>query len=478
MKSESIRTIGKWVRQNTRINMLIGLLLLLTVIFAPTVLIAQAATGDWPTYLSDASHDGYNSAETAINPSTASNLKLQWTHTARGGISTQPVEADGNVYWGSWDGYEHATSLSNKLVWATYLGMTTDNNCDPVTVGIASTATIDTVNIAGVATSVDLVGGGDANFYALNALTGKIIWHTSLGSSPSHFIWSSPTVYNGSVYIGVASFGDCPLVQGQVVMMNESTGAIEHTFNTVPTGCTGAGVWGAPTIDPATGWLYAVTGNGGTCGSPEPYGEALIKLHASDLSYVSSWQVPSSQQGFDTDFGSTPTFFTATINGTVTSMVGVGNKNGIYYAFNRSHIGQGPIWEATVAISGDCPQCGTGTISPSAFDGKTLYVAGGNTTINGNSCAGGLRALNPATGNFIWEHCMNSGPILGAVTVVPGVVAITEGTYLLVVDASTSKTLFRYQDTNSSSLFYASPSISNGVLYVGNMDGNLYSFIP
>src|SRR5579863_370190 len=169
MKSEIIRTLGKWVRQNAHIGMLTGLLLLLTVIFAPTI--AQAARGDWPTYLADASHDGYNSAETAINPSTAPNMKVQWTHSARGGISTQPIEANGNIYWGSWDGYEHATSLKNGLVWATYLGMTIDHNCNTSTVGVASTATIDTVNIGGTPTSVDLVGGGDANFYALNALT-------------------------------------------------------------------------------------------------------------------------------------------------------------------------------------------------------------------------------------------------------------------------------------------------------------------
>ena len=159
-------------------------------------------------------------------------------------------------------------------------------------------------------------------------------------------------------------------------------------------------------------------------------------------------------------------------------MVGVGNKNGIYYAFNRNQIHQGPIWEDAVAISGDCPQCGTGTISPSAFDGQTLYVAGGNTTINGASCAGGLRAVNPANGSYIWEHCMTGGPILSAVSVVPGVVAITEGTYLIVVDAKSSNTLFRYDDTGSGSLFYGSPSISNGVLYVGNMDNHLYAFAP
>ena len=94
MKSESIRTMGKWVRQHAHLGLITGLLLLLSVLFAP---VALAATGDWPTYLADPAHDGYNSAETVINQSTAPNLKLKWTHSARGGISTQAVTANNRV---------------------------------------------------------------------------------------------------------------------------------------------------------------------------------------------------------------------------------------------------------------------------------------------------------------------------------------------------------------------------------------------
>ena len=89
--------------------------------------------------------------------------------------------------------------------------------------------------------------------YALDAITGAVLWSTSLGSSPSHFIWSSPAVYNGSVYIGVASYGDCPLVQGQLVQLDATTGAIRHVFPVVPNGCTGAGVWATPAIDAVAG---------------------------------------------------------------------------------------------------------------------------------------------------------------------------------------------------------------------------------
>src|ERR1700724_1160765 len=77
----------------------------------------------------------------------------------------------------------------------------------------------------------------------------------------------------------------------------------------------------------------------------------------------------------NSDFGSTPTLFTATINGNLTSLLGVANKNGIYYALKRDALGSGPVWEDTIANGGQCPECGDGSISPSAWDGTTLYAA-------------------------------------------------------------------------------------------------------
>jgi hypothetical protein len=43
-----------------------------------------------------------------------------------------------------------------------------------------------------------------------------VIWQTPLGAPPDDFLWSSPLVYNGSIYEWVASFPDCPLVRGGI----------------------------------------------------------------------------------------------------------------------------------------------------------------------------------------------------------------------------------------------------------------------
>lgn len=420
-------------------------------------------------YQYDIGRSGFNDADTLLNPSSASNLKLHWTATTKGVISAQPVEANNIIYWGSWnDGLEHATDLNNNSIWETPLGTTTDSRCYPTHAGVASTATVATIN----GQSMLFVGGGNATFYALNAASGAILWSTPLGSSPSHFLWSSPAFYNGSIYEGVASFGDCPLVQGQMVQLDPATGAIINVFNTVPTGCVGGGVTGSLAIDASAGTLYFATGNGGSCGSYESNTTAIVELNASDLSFVGTWQVPASQRGDDSDFLNTPTLFTSSGG---TPMVGVANKNGVFYAFQRDALSNGPVWQTQIAVGGDCPLCNDGSISPAGWDGNTLYVAGGRTTIGGKKCKGSVNALNPDNGSFLWQRCFNDGGVLGPVAVVPGVLVVGHGSRITVLATASGQTLYHFEDTTSGSVFYGGASIANGAIYIGNKDGHLFA---
>jgi outer membrane protein assembly factor BamB len=439
------------------------------------------ALGDWPTYLNNAARTGFNSAETVITPSTAPNLTQRWADSAGGAVSAEPVQVNGVVYYGSWDGHEYAVDAATgaRLWQSPYLGQSSPTTCtNPPTVGVASTATVGTITVNGTPTQAVFAGGGGGNFYALNASTGAVIWQTQLGTPPDHFLWSSPLVYNGSIYEGVASFLDCPLSRGGIVQMDAATGAIQHTLYTAPAGCTGAAVWGSPTVDTATGDIYFGTGNAGSCGSPEPLAVALVQTD-SNLNVLSSWQVPPSQQpNTDSDFGSTPTLFTATISGAVHQMVGLQNKNGIYYALDRSAISSGPLWQKRMAADGVCPECGHGAdISPSAYDGQHLFVGSEKTTIGGVTCQGSVRELRPSTGKVAWARCLPS-PVLGAVTAVPGVAFAGAGNTVYAVNTSTGAILWRHQDTTSGSDFWGAAAISNGQVYIGNQDGNLYAFSP
>src|SRR5437763_16315894 len=154
---------------------------------------------------------------------------------------------------------------------------------------------------------------------------------------------SSLVLFNGSIYQGVASFGDCPLVQGQLVKLNGRTGAIQKVAKLVPDRCVGAGVWSSPTIDQKNGKIYITTGTqDDSCqvkGQPfvEPYALAIVELDL-NVKILGGWRIPASQQGVDSDFGVSPTLFNGKINGVSTPLVGAGNKNGFYYAFVRDHL--------------------------------------------------------------------------------------------------------------------------------------------
>jgi PQQ-like domain len=422
---------------------------------------ATTSQVNWITYMWNPERSGYNSKETIINPSSASHLKIHWKYAAKGSINTEPVVFNGVIYWGAWDGYERAMNLSGTMLWQTYLGTVSPGGCDPKSAGVASTATVATVSIGGVLTSVILVGGGDARFYALNATTGHIIWSTQLGTSPTHMIWDSPAFYNGSVYIGTSSYGDCPQVHGQIFRLDATTGTIQNTF-TSP--CGGGGVWGSLTIDEPYNTIYAATGNG-NCNT----GFALLKLSATNLSLISSWQVPSNERTGDDDFGTAPSVFPATINNVVRQLVGVENKSGTYFALDRANLSAGPVWK--VRLSTDVG----GNHSTSSWDNRTLYIGGAATSINGKACGGSIRAMNPATGGYLWQYC-TSGKVAGAVMLVPGLVIAGAGRSLIVLNAQSGQQLFSYQDTASSSFFWGTASVSDGVLYIGNKDGQIYAF--
>ena len=431
------------------------------------------ASSQSATYRGDNGRTGYYPAETALGPANAAALKVHWTDAGGGGSFAQPIVFGSMVYWSDWTGNEHGTDLNGHDVWKTNLGTTTppaSDNCSPATAGPTSTPVVATVN----GSPVMYVGGGNGVFYALNAETGAIIWQTRLGSSPDNFLWDSPALDNGVIYIGVASFGDCPLVQGRLLALDATTGSILHTANLVPNGCVGGGVWGSPTIDATDASVYVDTGNPASCGKPGAnLAPAMVKFRASDLAVLSSWTVPAAVQAAgDADFGSTPTLFDATVGGKATLLVGAVDKNGVFYAFDRSNVAGGPVWQTQVAKASGSPA--TSSIVSAAFDGTTLYIGGGSTTINGATCKGSLDAMDPATGAFVWRSCQSTSLFAG-MTAVPGLVLEGVGSTLVVADASTGKTLYSYKAASS---IQGECTVADGVVYVPVANGSLVALGP
>jgi outer membrane protein assembly factor BamB len=199
---------------------------------------------------------------------------------------------------------------------------------------------------------------------------------------------------------------------------------------------------------------------------------------------IGSWQVPEADAaGGTSSFASTPILFYALIGHRVRQLVGVANRNGIYYAFDQNHLSAGPAWQTTIAVGGRTAlqyvpgtASGQGSVAPSSWDGTRLYVAGGQTTIHGSSCKGSVRALSPASGQVIWEQCMQAGPVVGApASCKGGVVVAAAGDLVVAMSSATGAVLYTYLDPELMP-FGSGPSISHGWIYVGNVDGGMHAY--
>ena len=181
--------------------------------------------------------------DTSITASNASELVQRWSTAVGASLSDQPIVDDGVVYWGDWKGEMRATTVSGRALWSTFIGTAPKPKACPyklATQGVVSTPTVGTIH----GQNVVWVGGGAGQLLALNASTGAIVWSTRLGNPPEHEVWSSPLLYNSSIYIGVASWNDCPVVNGAFVRVDAATGAIEAvTHLDQSPKCIGPGVW-------------------------------------------------------------------------------------------------------------------------------------------------------------------------------------------------------------------------------------------
>lgn len=435
----------------------------------------KAGGSDWTQYTYDAAGSDFNGAETAITAGNVHTLHADWVVKAGGAVSATPLVVGGVVYYAAWDGNLRAVSLAtHATLWTRALGRTTCGKCNPKAAGMAATPAYGSIGSTPVLFVADggndSVGAGQVAVFAVNANTGAIIWRRNVVAvGGDTFFWSSVRVFNGSVYVATSSQADAPVIPGHVYKLNATTGALQANVST------GGGVFGTSSIDSATGMIYVPVG-APTGGGPNNFAFSLLEVRASNLTVVAHYTIPKSQQLSDGDFGSVPTLFDATIGGTTRHLVGLGNKNGKFYAWDRTNIAAGPIWTDQVAVAGNGPQGGGGTISPAAWDGSTLYVAGGNTTIGTTKCAGGLRAINPATGAYKWQFCVTTGHVLGALAAAHGLIAVPAGASIVIVSTA-GKQLAAYRNP-SGALYWGGPSIGDGHVLAGGMDGSLAALAP
>jgi outer membrane protein assembly factor BamB len=429
------------------------LLLCLYIVILPHV----ALGASWNMYLWDPSHSSFNPAESLIDGNSVKNLGPIASFRADGGFAAAPVVVDGTAYVGDWSGRFYAIrATEGRTLWRQFVGMAANPGnsiCQPA-VGVSGQAV--------VSGNVVYVPGGDSAVYALDRQTGAQLWRVPLADpAAGAYLWSSLTLVNNSLYVGVSSLGDCPIVRGAVARIDLANPQKPAFFYLDPPGKIGGGVWSTPAVDTDTNTVYFTSGNGDFDPAAGLWSGTLMTLDASTLAPGNHFEIPSNDPTLDMDWGSSPTLFQSS-NGT--PLVAATGKDGVLYCLNRNDLSQ--VWSTQVAQSCDCPECGCGSVSTPAFDGQRLYLGAG--TIDWTD-RGSVYAIDPSSGQTIWVRSL-PGTVLAPVTVVNGVVFASTLTGLMAFDAATGETL--WDDSGRGALF-SQPVVVDGLVYSTYVSGEL-----
>jgi polyvinyl alcohol dehydrogenase (cytochrome) len=490
-----------------------------------------AAAGDWSMFGQNISNTSDSLLELTISKNNVSKLKPRWTATLGGDISARAAVVGGVAYVPDWAGNIWAINANTgKTLWShplSYYGLAAG------TISRTSPAVANGLVYLGTQYNAS---GPTGWLLALNAQTGEKVWMVQPDTSNgSPVITASPTVVLGLVFVGMTSNEEfaaassaypCCSARGSVVALNAFTGQkIWQTF-TVPQGYSGGNVWGSsPVVDVLRLTVYVGTGNnysiptdpaytsciaaGGTassCLSPADHADSVlafdmltgaIKWSTRMMTWNQAqegvtdgsdfWNVgciygssncPSANVGPDYDFGSGPNEITYWGSNGLTTIIGAGQKSGIYYALNPDTGAE--LWHTQVGPGSSLGGMEWG----SASDGQRIYVAISNFygIPYAAGSAGSWAALDPATGNILWQVKDPSASVdLGPVSVSNGVVyapsmaGAAGSPTMLALDASSGATLWSYAPGSS---VIAGATIAEGSVFWGSGYSHLGSFLP
>ena len=324
-------------------------------------------------------------------------------------------------------------------------------------------------------------GDQRANAYAVDALTGALVWKRSVESFPGATITGAPTLADGTLYVATSSAEEvlganpkyeCCRFRGSISALNAATGDVRWKTFTIPEepkpvrknaqgvqlwGPSGSGVWSSPAVDLKRGVVYITTGDAYS----DPAASTSDAFMAFDLKtgkLLWTRQVTAGDafnvacglpeafrvncpeaKGPDHDFGSSPILVDLP-NGRRALIAG--QKSGVVHAVDPDRGGE-ILWQTRVGKGSALGGVQWG----SAFDGQRVYVAlsdvipetAGTAAAppappgqapQPNQSGGGLFALDPASGQTVWSTphpgCGGrpgcSPAQSAAVTAIPGIV--------------------------------------------------------
>jgi polyvinyl alcohol dehydrogenase (cytochrome) len=308
--------------------------------------------------------------------------------------------------------------------------------------------------------------------YAVNALTGKLLWKTRAEDHAAAIITGAPTLAAGRLYVPMSSaeevFGanpkyECCKFRGSLSALDAATGAVVWKTYTIAEsprpirknqqgvqlwGPSGAGIWSSPAVDLKKRAVYVTTGDSYSDPAAAT-SDAFLAFEMDTGKLLWSRQMTANDaftvdcasavktncpeaKGPDFDFGSSPML--VDLPGGRRALI-AGQKSGMVHAVDPDQQGE-VLWQV---------RAGKGSVLGgvqwgSAVDGENVYVAvsdlgfaprpaTGGMALNPKA-GGGMFAFNTATGKQVWQTpapgCADrpgcSPAQSAAVTAIPGVV--------------------------------------------------------
>ena len=434
----------------------------------------DAATGDleWryktrnevrssPTVVDDVVYVG--SKDNHLYALDAASGDLLWRYETGGQVSSSPMVSDGVAYVGSNDHHLYAVKTGTHKGAVPAATATQPPRPPQRQPAILRQSDLlwryqfgDDVESPTVAGGMAYAGSDDGYLYALDAVTGDLLWQYETGE----WVHSSPMVSDGVVY--VSSYDSF------LYALDTASGDLLWRYQTV------YGLYSPPTV--AGGVVYASSGLGFMSALNAATGDLLWRyrhgvkpVHPSSLTleayyYYSPFTVAggvvyvglgdahlyalNGATGgllWRHDTGGKPSSIRAS-----DGVVYVGSDAGHLYALNAAT--GDLLWRRD---TGDEPS------SIRVSDG-VVYVV---------SDAGHLYALNAATGDLLWRRDTKGEP--SSIRVSDGMVYVgSSGTPFYALDAATGDPLWQH-DTRGER--YSSLTVPEGVVYVGSSENALYA---
>jgi polyvinyl alcohol dehydrogenase (cytochrome) len=454
-------------------------------------------------------------AAAGLNAESAGKLQLKWAFGFPNGNTAfgQPTIVDGRLFTGSNDGTVYALDARSGCIYWMFQAQTL----------------VRSAVVAGPGPRV-YVGDLESNFYALDAATGKLIWQKRLDSQPFTRITGTPKLHAGRLYVPIASQEEnsgsnpqypCCTFRGNVVALEAATGKeIWRSFTTPeakPTkvsatgvqyyGPSGATIWSSPTLDLARNLLYVTTGNGYS-DPPVNTADAVVAMDLDTGAIRWTRQATldmfnwgcgrggptgncPANAGEDVDFGSSAIL--VELDGGKQMLV-AGQKSGMVHGLDPGQNGK-IVWQTRIGKGGKLGGVEWGM----AAAGGVVYAPLSDL---GLPTAGGLFALDAATGKIVWQTPAPKPPCAGQrgcspaqlapPTAVPGVVfsgsmdghlrayRMTDGGIFWDFDTGHEFPTVNNIPARGGSFSGTGPTVADGMLYVnsgyantGGLPGNV-----